>query len=152
MRSKYLNTAQMTADSISDLYARKSSMSMAYIGLDENTRDEINEELQKLFQDVSKGNLDFVTDTLSSHTMILNNIMKVSLQKANGSDYAREYMQISIKAMEQARKTGVALAQIKNVVLNIENLIIQQNNLVQINSADKSKSVSKAVEIKNELD
>ncbi len=152
MKNRYLDPAQMTADSISDLHARKSSMSMTYIGLDEKVREEITEEAQKLFQDVSKGDLDFVTNTLSSHTMILNNIMKVSLQKANGSDYAREYMQISIKAMEQARKTGVALAQIKNVVLNIENLIIQQNNLVQINSTNKSKSVTKAVEIKNELD
>ena len=136
MNNSYLDPASMTAESISNLNARKSSMSMVHTGLDTKNREEIIDEAQKLFQDVESGNLEFVTKTLSSHTMILNNIVKVCLEKANTSSYPLQYMQLSMRAMEQARKTGVAMAQVKNTILNIENLIIIQNNLV-LESAKK---------------
>ncbi len=129
----------MATDSISQLNSRKQGY--VHIGLTDAERTELTEGASNIFKDVQDGKLDFVTDALASHTMILNSIVEVNLKKATGSDYAREYTQLAIKAMEQARKSGVALAQIKNVILNIENLTIQQNNLIQINTGNESSPI-----------
>ena len=131
----YMNPALLVANSISDLNSNKLTM-YPKPGLDKDERAIVEDEANALFEKIREGNLDFITDALTAHVIILNNIASVCHKKAKGGDYFREFTELSIKASEQLRKSGLALAQIKNVILNIENLTIQQqNNLLQLNQA-----------------
>ncbi len=113
---------------------------MPTAGLDKEGKEQIESESQELFAEIRDGNLDFVTDALAAHIIILNNIVAVCHRKASG-DYFREYTALSVKAADQLRKSGLALAQIKNVIIHIENLTLQQNNLLQINAPKETQEV-----------
>ena len=138
MKNKYMNPAKMVVDSLSDLHTNNISMySKSMIDKDERTI--IEDESNEIFEQIREGNLDFISDALSAHTIILNNIASVCHKKAKNGNYFREFTELSIKASDQLRKSGLALAQIKNVILNIENLTIQQQtNLLQLNQAGQS--------------
>jgi len=133
--SRFMNPAQMVADSLSDLHVTQYSMTKCSM-IKKDERELIESESQSIFEEVRSGHLDFITDALAAHAIILNNIVTVCHRKARNSEYFKEYTELSIKASDQLRKSGLALAQIKNVILNIENLTIQQqNNLLQLNAS-----------------
>ena len=133
--SRFMNPARMVADSLSNLYISSYSMTKSSM-INKDERGQIETESQAIFEEIRNGHLDFITDALAAHAIILNNIAAVCHRKARSSDHFREYTELSIKASDQLRKSGLALAQIKNVILNIENLTIQQqNNLLQLNDA-----------------
>ena len=133
--SRYMNPVRMVADSLSNLHMNQYSMTKKSM-IDQEERERIEKESQAVFDDIRNGHLDFITDALAAHAIVLNNISAVCHRKARGGEHFREYTELSIKASDQLRKTGLALAQIKNVILNIENLTIQQqNNLLQLNEA-----------------
>ena len=133
--SRFMNPAKMVADSLSDLNRNNLSM-QAKSMIDKDERTIIEGESNEIFEQVREGNLDFICDALSAHTIILNSIASVCHKKAKNGNYFREFTELSIKASDQLRKSGLALAQIKNVILNIENLSIQQQtNLLQLNQA-----------------
>ena len=139
-KSKYMNPAQMLSDSLSSIHTNKMGI-MPRAGLDKKEKEQIESEGQELFAEIRDGNLDFVTDALAAHIIILNNIVAVCHRKAGG-DYFREYTALSVKAADQLRKSGLALAQIKNVIIHIDKFIIQ-NNLLQIEESQKeSKRIS----------
>lgn len=133
-----MNPTKMVVDSLSALHTNNISMQSKSM-IDREERDTIENESNEIFEEIRKGNLDFITDALAAHTIILNNIASVCHKKAKGGNYFREFTELSIKASDQLRKSGLALAQIKNVILNIENLSIQQQtNLLQLNQAGQS--------------
>ena len=133
--SRFMNPAKMVADTLSDLHTSQYSMTKGSM-INKDEREQIEAESQSIFEEIRNGHLDFITDALAAHTIILNNISAVCHRKAKSSDHFREYTELSIKASDQLRKSGLALAQIKNVILNIESLTIQQqNNLLQFNEA-----------------
>ena len=132
MLNKYLNPAQMVADGISNIHTNNVGMYPS-AGLDKDGRIEVEEQSNELFQKVREGDLDFITDSLTAHAIMLTNISTTCYKKARTGDYFKEYSELSIKASDQLRKTGLALAQIKNVTFNITNLSIQQENNVQLN-------------------
>ncbi len=133
--SKYMNPAQMVVDGISNLHTNNLTM-YPEAGLDKDERIVVEDESNAIFEKIRDGNLDFITDSLAAHTIILNNIASVCHRKAKSGSYFREFTELSIKASDQLRKSGLALAQIKNVILNIENITLQQqNNLIQLNEA-----------------
>ena len=135
--SRFMNPAKMVADSLSNLHVNHYSMTKNSL-IDKDENRQIETESQAIFEEIRNGHLDFITDALAAHAIILNNIASVCHRKARSSDYFKEYTELSIKASDQLRKSGLALAQIKNVILNIENLTIQQqNNLLQLNGAEK---------------
>ena len=130
-----MNPTKMVVDSLSALHTNNISMQSKSM-IDKEERDTIEDESNEIFQEIRKGNLDFIVDVLSAHTIILNNISAVCHKKAKNSGHFKEFTELSIKASDQLRKSGLALAQIKNVILNIENLTIQQQtNLLQLNQA-----------------
>ena len=130
--SRYMNPVRMVADSLSNLHMNQYSMTKKSM-IDQEKRERIEKESQAVFDDIRNGHLDFITDALAAHAIVLNNISAVCHRKARGGEHFREYTELSIKASDQLRKTGLALAQIKNVILNIENLTIQQqNNLLHV--------------------
>ena len=138
MKNKYMNPAKMVADSLSDLYVNNLSLNSKSM-LSKEDRETIEDESNDVFEQIRKGNLNFITDALSAHTIILNNISAVCHRKAKTGGHFKEFTELSIKASDQLRKSGLALAQIKNVILNIENLTIQQQtNLLQLNQAGQS--------------
>ena len=129
-----MNPAKIVVDSLSNLHTNTLSMFPKSM-IDKDERREIEEQSNKVFKEIQNGNLDFITDALTAHTIILNNISSVCHNKARNGSYFREFTELSIKASDQLRKSGLALAQIKNVILNIENLTIQQQNyLLQLNA------------------
>lgn len=133
--SKFMNPAQMVADTISNLNTNNVSM-YPKPGLDKDERVVVEDESKLIFEEIRNGNLNFITDALAAHVIILNNITAVCNKKAKSGDYFKEFIELSMKASDQLRKSGLALAQIKNVIINIENLTIQQqNNLLQLNAA-----------------
>lgn len=135
--SKYMNPAQMVADNLSYLHTNNISM-FAKPLIDSDGRVAIENESNTIFDEIRSGKLDFITDTIAAHTIILSNITTVCHKKAKSGDYFREFTELSIKASDQLRKSGLALAQIKNVILNIENMTIQQqNNLMLLNQSAK---------------
>lgn len=139
--SRFMNPAKMVADSLSDLHINNYSMTKKSM-IDKDEREQIETESQSIFEEIRGGHLDFITDALAAHTIILNNIAAVCHRKAKGSEYFKEYTELSIRASDQLRKSGLALAQIKNVILNIENLTIQQqNNLLHL-SEERVRSQS----------
>ena len=137
-KSKYMNPARMVADTLSNLHINTYSMTKKSM-IDKDEYSRIEDESCIIFEDIRKGHLDFITDALAAHTIILNNIVAVCHKKARNSEYFKEYTELSIKASDQLRKSGLALAQIKNVIINIENLTLQQNNLIQVNEASHVK-------------
>ncbi len=139
MRHKYLNPAQTVVDSLSNLYTNNIT-SFPTSGLKKEEREIVENECHTLFNEIRNGNLDFVTDTLSSHIIILNNVAAVCHRKSKSGNHFREYTELSIKAADQLRKSGMALAQIKNVIINIENLTLQQNNLLQLNTEQTTQA------------
>lgn len=136
--SKYVNPAQMVSNAISELHTNKITM-FPKPGLDKEERLAVENDSKIIFEEVRSGKLDFVTDTLAAHIIILGNISTVCHKKASSSDHFIGFTELSIKASDQLRKSGLALAQIKNVILNIENLTIQQhqNNILQLDQATK---------------
>ena len=133
--SRFMNPAKMVADTLSNLHINTYSMTQKSM-IDKDEREQIETESQSIFEEIRDGHLDFITDALAAHTIILNNIAAVCHRKSKSGEHFREYTELSIKASDQLRKSGLALAQIKNVILNIENLTIQQqNNLLQLNEA-----------------
>ena len=150
--SRFMNPAKMVADSLSDLNRNNLSIQSKSM-IDKDERTIIEGESNEIFEQVRQGNLDFITDALAAHTIILNNIASVCHKKAKGGNYFREFTELSIKASDQLRKSGLALAQIKNVILNIENLTIQQQtNLLQLNQAGqelcKCNPIPEVVDVK----
>ena len=140
MNHKYLNVARVTADSLSSLYTNNITMTPT-AGLSKEAREAVEEECAELFNEIRDGNLDFVTDTLASHVIILNNVAAVCHRKSKNGNHFTEYAELSMKASDQLRKSGLALAQIKNVIVNIENLTLQQNNLIQLNTGKPTQEV-----------
>ena len=141
MKHKYLNPAQVVADSISNLHTNNLT-NFPKAGLNKDERIEIIEECATLFNEINNSNLDFITDTLASHVIILNNVVATCHRKAKNGTYFKEFTELSIKASDQLRKSGLALAQIKNVIINIENLNLQQNNLIQLNTSKPSDEIT----------
>jgi len=139
MKHKYLNPAQTVADSLSHLHTNNIT-SFPTPGLKKEEREIVENDCLILFSEIRDGNLDFVTDTLSSHIIILNNVAAVCHRKAKSGGYFREFTELSIKAADQLRKSGLALAQIKNVIVNIENLTLQQNNLIQLHTGQSTQT------------
>lgn len=131
--SRSMNPAKMVADTLNSLYINHySKITKSTINEDEHAI--IENESNAIFEEIRNKNLDFITDALAAHIIILNNITAVCHNKAKNSEYFKEYAELSIKASDQLRKSGLALAQIKNVILNIENLTIQQRNkLLKLN-------------------
>lgn len=132
MLNKYLNPARTVADGLANIHTNNIGMHPKS-GLDADGRIEVEKQSNELFEKVREGDLDFITDTLTAHAIMLTNISTTCYKKARTSDYFKEYSELSIKASDQLRKTGLALAQIKNVTFNITNLSIQQENNVQLN-------------------
>lgn len=130
----YMDPAKMAVDAISNLHSNNVSM-YPKPGLSKEERVEVEDQSNKVFEEIRKGNLDFIVDTMSSHIIILSNITAVCNRKAKSGDYFKEFTELSLKASDQLRKSGLALAQIKKVIVNIENnlTIQQQNNLLQLN-------------------
>ena len=145
-----MNPAKMVADTLSNLHINHYSMNKQSL-IKKEEYDEIENQSNTIFEEIRNGQLDFITDALAAHTIILNNITTVCHNKAKRSDYFKEYTELSIKASDQLRKSGLALAQIKNVILNIENLTIQQqNNLLQLNeTGQKLCNTSPMPEVSN---
>jgi hypothetical protein len=141
MNHKYLNPAQVVADSISNLHTNNLT-TFPKAGLSKDERIEVIEECATLFNEIKNSNLDFITDTLASHVIILNNVVSTCHKKSKSGTYFREYTELSIKASDQLRKSGLALAQIKNVIINIENLNFQQNNHIQLNAGKPTHEVA----------
>ncbi len=139
-KSRYMNPAQVLAESLSDLYTNNVTMSPRP-GLSKEQREMVREESEEIYSKIREGHLDFVTDTLASHIILLNNVVAVCHRKAKGSGYFKEFTELSIKATDQLRKSALALAQIKNVIVNIENLTLQQNNYVQLNQSQTPSEV-----------
>ena len=139
-RSKYMNPAQTLAESLSDLYTNNIGITPR-AGLDKEQKETVKQECQLIYDEIRNGHLDFVTDTLASHIILLNNVVTVCHRKAKGSGYFKEFTELSIKATDQLRKSALALAQIKNVIVNIENVTLQQNNYVQLNQQQSSPEV-----------
>jgi hypothetical protein len=135
-----MNPSQTLADSLSNLYTNNVTITPR-AGLDKEQRDTVMQESKDIFTDIRNGNLDFVTDTLTTQIILLNNITAVCHKKAKGSGYFKEFTELSVKATDQLRKSALALAQIKNVIVNIENLTLQQNNYIQLNQQQKQKEV-----------
>ncbi len=126
-----MNPSQMVADNLSNIHTNHITM-MPTPGLKKEQREVVEAESKQLFEDVRSGNLDFITDILAAHAIILDNIFYVCHKKASKGNHFTELNTLALKASDQLRKTGLALAQIKNVILNIENLSFQQNNLIQV--------------------
>ncbi len=141
MMHKYLNPAQTVADSLSDLHT-SSLTTFPKAGLSKEEKALVEEECHILFDKVRNGNLDFITDSLAAHVIILNNISAVCHRKSKSGTYFKEFTELSIKASDQLRKSGFVLAKIKNVILNIENLTLQQNNLLQLNTGKPTQEVA----------
>ena len=135
-----MNPAQTLADTLSSLYTNNISMTPRP-GLNKEEREAVMEESKKIYSEIKQGNLDFVTDTLSTHIILLNNVVAVCHRKAKSGDYFKEFTELSIKASDQLRKSALALAQIKNVIVSIENLTLQQNNYIQLNQQQTSQKV-----------
>ena len=144
MKHKYLNPAQAVADSISNLHTNNLT-SFPKPGLSKEEKAEVAEECINLFSEIRNSNLDFVTDTLASHVIILNNVVAACHRKSKNGTHFQEFTELSIKAADQLRKSGLALAQIKNVIINIENLNLQQNNLVQLNTRQSKQETTPKV-------
>jgi len=140
MKHKYLNPAQVVADSISDLHTNNLT-TFPKAGLSKDEKAEVADECITLFSEIRNSNLDFVTDTLASHVIILNNVVATCHRKSMNGTHFQEFSELSIKAADQLRKSGLALAQIKNVIINIENLNLQQNNLIQLNAGKPTQEV-----------
>jgi hypothetical protein len=136
LKSRYLNPAEMVANTLSDIHINKMGI-MPKAGLDKDGKQTVENDCLLLYNEIRNGNLDFVTDALASHVIILNNIVAVCHRKASSGSYFKEFTELSIKATDQLRKSGLALAQIKNVIINIENLTLQQNNLLQLNTGQQ---------------
>ena len=141
MKHKYLNPAQVVADSISNLHTNNLT-NFPKAGLNKDERIEVIEECTTLFSKIKNSNLDFIIETLASHVIILNNVVATCHRKAKSGTHFKEFTELSIKASDQLRKSGLALAQIKNVIINIENLNLQQNNLIQLNTSKPSKEIT----------
>ncbi len=141
MKHKYLNPAQVVADSISNLHTNNLT-TFPKAGLSKDEKTEVAKECISLFSEIRNSNLDFVTDTLVSHVIILNNVVATCHRKSKNGTHFQEFTELSIKAADQLRKSGLALAQIKNVIINIENLNLQQNNLVQLNTEKPIQEVT----------
>ncbi len=139
--SKHINPAQMVADSLSNLHTNNMT-TFPKAGLSKDEKTEVAEECINLFSEIRNSNLDFVTDTLASHVIILNNVVAACHRKSKNGTHFREFTELSIKAADQLRKSGLALAQIKNVIINIENLHLQQNNLIQLNAGKSTQEVA----------
>ena len=135
--NRFINPVQTLANSLSNLYSSRLT-TIPRPGLDSEQRAELIKKSEKLYREIRSGNLDFVTDTLSSHIILLNNVISVCHGKAKSSGYFREYTELSVKATDQLRKSALALAQIKNVIIGIENLTLQQNNYIQLNQQQTS--------------
>ncbi len=147
--SRHMNSAQMVADSLSSLHTNNLTM-FPKAGLNKEERAIVEEESNAIFNEIRSGKLDFVTDTIAAHTIILSNITTVCLEKAKSGGYFKEYTELSIKASDQLRKSGLALAQIKNAIINIENLTIQQqNNIVLLNQEEKTFDTNPIPEVVN---
>ncbi len=141
IQSKYMNPSKMVADNLSNLHTNTfTNIPKSFI--DNEGREEIEKESELLFSEVRKGKLDFITDMLASHAIILDNISYVCHKKAKKGTHFTELTELAIKSTDQLRKTGLALAQIKNVIVNIENLHIQQNNLIQLNAEKSMQEVA----------
>jgi len=139
-RNKYMNPAQILANSLSDLYTNNISITPK-AGLNQEQRESVIQESEAIYDEIREGQLDFVTDTLASHIILLNNVVAVCHRKAKGSGYFKEFTELSIKATDQLRKSALALAQIKNVIVTIENLTLQQNNYMQLNQSQTPSEV-----------
>jgi hypothetical protein len=135
-----MNPAQSLADSLSDLYANKLT-TIPKPGLNKEQHETVMQESKDIYSEIQNGHLNFVTDTLASHIILLNNVVTVCHRKAKGSGYFKEFTELSINATDQLRKSALALAQIKNVIVNIENVTLQQNNYVQLNQQQTSPEV-----------
>jgi hypothetical protein len=139
-KSRYMNPAQVLAESLTDLYTSNLTMNPRP-GLNQEQRETVKQESEEVYSEIQEGNLDFVTDTLASHIILLNNVVAVCHRKAKGSGYFKEFTELSIKATDQLRKSALALAQIKNVIVNIESVTLQQNNYMQLNQQQSSPEV-----------
>jgi len=148
----FLNPAKMVADSISNIHTNNIGI-CPKSGLNKNEHVEVEKQCDELFDKVRAGDLDFITDALTAHSIILNNISTICLKKAKSGDYFKEYTELSIKATDQLRKTGLALAQIKNVIQNISHLsttlsIQQQNNLRLTQAREELEEVKELLNVK----
>ncbi len=140
-----MNPAHMVADSISNLHTNNMTMTPT-AGLNKEARAIVEKECAELFDEIRDGNLDFITDTLASHAIILNNVMAVCYRKSKNGNHFQGYAELSLKAADQLSKTGLTLAKIKNVIVTIENLTLQQNNLLQLNiGQDKQEPTQEVV-------
>lgn len=135
-----MNPAQSLANSLSDLHS-STLTSFPKAGLNQEQKETVIQECKDIYNQIRAGHLDFVTDTLISHIILLNNVATVCHRKAKGGGYFKEFTELSIKATDQLRKSALALAQIKNVIVNIENLTLQQNNYVQFNQSQTPSEV-----------